>query len=250
MLTQSELVVTKVLKNPTMDSIDKEICYKMSQSVNRRQVAIALYNWVANGLTVGAIALTALIHLQPGLNYHLTTWYQGLEILKAPNGWSTTLRQGNEAVPESSGLFTFPVSGLSLETAQITSAFGRRHIFGGEDFHEGIDIAVGSDAEIVASISGRVEAIQPIVSDNSQYQIKISSQHNGRKVEMFYIHVTPVEGLAIGYNVEQGELIARVAATTQKAREEKISTGNHFDIRGRFDGEWVDPRQFLSNQDH
>ena len=142
-----------------------------------------------------------------------------------------------------SGVAQFPIKGMSMGDAPITSGFGYRTIFGRQDFHEGIDIGVGGGTDVLAARSGRVSQIKPLAD---QLQIAITSMDEmGREIQEWYIHTSDAL-VQVGDTVQAGQKIAEVAHTTQTARNARVSTGDHLDYRVRVAGDWVDPTTMLS----
>ncbi|MBT9316288.1 M23 family metallopeptidase [Leptothoe spongobia] len=141
-----------------------------------------------------------------------------------------------------SGVAQFPIRGMTLDDARITSGFGWRNIFGRRDFHEGIDIGVSGGTDVLAARSGVVSQIKPLAD---QLQIAVESMdEQGRKIEEWYIH-TSDSLVEVGDRVTAGQKIAEVASTTAAARAAQVSTGDHLDYRVTVDGDWVDPMTML-----
>ena len=141
-----------------------------------------------------------------------------------------------------SGVAQFPIRGMTLDDARITSGFGWRNIFGRRDFHEGIDIGVSGGTDVLAARSGTVSQIKPLAD---QLQIAIQSvNERGQEIEEWYIHTSDAL-VEVGDRVTAGQKIAEVAHTSSRARAARVSTGDHLDYRVRVDGDWVDPTTML-----
>lgn len=151
-------------------------------------------------------------------------------------------RQGG--FQRSSGKPTFPVAGLNLSRAKITSGYGWRNIFGRKDFHEGIDIAVPGGTKVVAANAGIVKYIKPLAD---QMQVGVESINSaGEKVQEWYIHLARNLNVKIGDRILAGQQIGSVASTSNVARRARVSTGDHLDYRVMVNAKWVNPKQFLS----
>ena len=130
-----------------------------------------------------------------------------------------------------------PLQDVAIEDIQVTSGFDmeRIHPLSGEVIpHPGFDAAAKSGHVVTAMESGVVKEIRHF-EGLGQSQIKVENSRGA----CFYIHVDAV--VEEGQNVERGEAIATVSATTQAARSAKLSTGDHLDARCRDrEGSWID----------
>ena len=135
----------------------------------------------------------------------------------------------------------FPILGMNADTARITSDYGWRNIFGRRDFHEGIDIAASGGTAVRAVNSGEVRHIKPL-ADQTQVGIETA-----KGVMEWFIHLGQNLEVSRGDRVTAGETIGYVAHTTQRARNAKVSTGDHLDYRVNDNGKWIDPKQYLAN---
>lgn len=117
-------------------------------------------------------------------------------------------------------------------TGRITSPFGPRTIFGGEDFHRGLDIAVPLGTPIAAAAGGQV-----IWSgEKGSYGNLIQIDH-GNGCVTYYAHCSELQA-AVGDWVAQGQTIALVGSTGR-------STGPHCHFEVLWQGERLDPQNCL-----
>ena len=136
----------------------------------------------------------------------------------------TSPEPADDTPPE--GGFVWPVTG------RITSPFGPRTIFGGEDFHRGLDIAVPLGTPIAAAAGGQV-----IWSgEKGSYGNLIQIDH-GNGCVTYYAHGSELWA-AVGDRVEQGQTIALVGSTGR-------STGPHCHFEVLWQGERLDPQNCL-----
>lgn len=124
----------------------------------------------------------------------------------------------------------FPVAGMTADTATITSGYGWRNIFGRRDFHEGIDIAARGGTAVNAVNSGTVRHIKPL-ADQTQVGIETA-----KGVMEWFIHLGQNLKVNQGDRVSAGQTIGYVAHTTQRARNARVSTGDHLDYRVKVNG--------------
>lgn len=125
------------------------------------------------------------------------------------------------------GTFGWPTSG------SITSDYGYRYIFGGSDFHGGIDIANKKGTNIYAADGGVVTYAGWMSSYG--YLIIIDHQ-NGYTT--YYGHNSELL-VSEGDKVYKGEHIAEMGATGRV-------TGTHCHFEVRYNGERQDPMDYLS----
>ncbi|MDO5026459.1 MAG: peptidoglycan DD-metalloendopeptidase family protein [Tissierellia bacterium] len=126
-------------------------------------------------------------------------------------------------------------SGYAWPTAAsyITSTYGWRYLFGGPDFHTGLDVAGPLGTDIYASKSGVVT-----FSGWNYYgygNLVILSHPDG--TETYYAHLTS-SYVSAGQSVSRGETIAAMGTTGR-------STGSHLHFEIRIDGQPVDPLPYL-----
>jgi|GEM_PF-5356712 len=151
---------------------------------------------------------------------------------------------GNNQVTNNNAV-NFPLPGLTLDEATITSGFGQRIIFGRRDSHEGIDIAVPGGTDVLAVRDGVIRHIKPLAD---QMQVAVESvNESGQTVTEWFIHLSDNLLVGVGDRVSSGQKIGEVAFTTARARKEKVSTGDHLDYRVKVDGQWVNPKTMLNN---
>ncbi|MEO0836866.1 MAG: peptidoglycan DD-metalloendopeptidase family protein, partial [Cyanobacteria bacterium J06642_3] len=136
---------------------------------------------------------------------------------------------------------SFPIAGLTPDTAKITSGYGWRNIFGRKDFHEGIDIAASGGTTVRATNAGIVRHIKPL-ADQTQVGIETA-----KGVMEWFIHLGRNLQVRKGDRVSAGQVIGSVAHTTQRARRAKVSTGDHLDYRVQVNGKWVNPMEYLKS---
>ena len=114
----------------------------------------------------------------------------------------------------------------------ITSPFGPREIFGAEDFHRGLDIAVPQGTAITAAEDGVVCWSGPKNSYGNLVQV---DHRNG--FVTYYGHCEEIL-VREGQTVRRGEPIAKVGSTGR-------STGPHCHFEVRWQEEPIDPRPCL-----
>ena len=124
------------------------------------------------------------------------------------------------------GRFQWPCKGW------VSSPFGARHLFGGEDYHRGTDIAAPMGTDIVAAASGIVCWAGP----KGTYGNLVQVDHGNGYVTR-YGHCSELL-VGEGTWVEQGQTIARVGSTGR-------STGPHCHFEIRWQGEPFDPQTCL-----
>ena len=125
------------------------------------------------------------------------------------------------------GTFRWPTGG------SLTSDYGYRYIFGGSDFHGGIDIANKKGTDIYAADGGVVTHAGWMSSYG--YLIIIDHQ-NGYTT--YYGHNSELL-VSEGDKVYKGEHIAEMGATGRV-------TGTHCHFEVRYNGERQDPMDYLS----
>ena len=124
------------------------------------------------------------------------------------------------------GSFRWPTNG------NITSRYGYRTIFGGRDFHGGIDIANRTGTDIVAADGG----IVTFAGWNGSYGYLIIIDHqNG--YETYYAHNSKLL-VSVGTKVFKGQHIAEMGATGRV-------TGSHCHFEVRYNGERKNPLNYL-----
>ena len=148
-------------------------------------------------------------------------------------GIQTTAAEPTEPAPTEPQEDTPPADALIWPvTGRITSPFGPRTIFGGEDFHRGLDIAVPLGTPIAAAAGGQV-----IWSgEKGSYGNLIQIDH-GNGCVTYYAHCSELQA-AVGDWVAQGQTIALVGSTGR-------STGPHCHFEVLWQGERLDPQNCL-----
>lgn len=131
-----------------------------------------------------------------------------------------------EGVEGAQGRFQWPCIG------KLTSPFGPRHIFGREEFHTGIDIALPQGSPISAAAAGTVVWVGP---QGTYGNLVIVDHHNG--FSTYYAHCSALL-VDEGDEVSQGQEIAAVGSTGR-------STGPHCHFEIRWREEPLDPQLCL-----
>lgn len=129
-------------------------------------------------------------------------------------------------VTASKGYFIWPVGGT------ITSYYGGRYIFGGYDFHLGIDIACPYGTTIKAADGGTVTKVGWY---GSYGQLVVITHDNG--MQTYYAHNSSLL-VSVGEKVYQGQAIARAGMTGS-------ATGYHCHFEVRVNGSTVNPLNYL-----
>ena len=124
---------------------------------------------------------------------------------------------------------------VSPVDAVLTSAFGwREHpISGGEKFHYGVDLAVGTGTPVRAFAAGRVEYI----GESDIYGLYLQLDHGGG-VTSFYAHCSKL-CVQQGQQVALGEKVAESGATGDV-------TGPHLHFEMKKDGVRLNPAYYIS----
>jgi murein DD-endopeptidase MepM/ murein hydrolase activator NlpD len=132
------------------------------------------------------------------------------------------------SAPSSTGQFIWPVTG------RLTSNFGYRRspIWGGRNFHTGIDIANSYGLPINAADSGEV-----IFSGWWDGYGKAVVIDHGRSTATLYGHMSRIY-VSAGQTVSKGQVIGLLGSTG-------YSTGPHLHFEIRKNGKPVNPRPFL-----
>ena len=124
------------------------------------------------------------------------------------------------------GSFRWPTNG------SLTSRYGSRYIFGGSDWHAGIDIANSVGTDIVAADGGIVTYAGWM--SGYGYLVRIDHQ-NG--YETYYGHNSKLL-VSVGDKVFKGQHIAEMGATGRV-------TGPHCHFEVRYNGETKNPLNYL-----
>ena len=124
------------------------------------------------------------------------------------------------------GSFRWPTNGT------ITSRYGSRYIFGGSDWHDGLDIANSVGTDIVAADGGIVTYAGWM--SGYGYLVRIDHQ-NG--YETYYGHNSKLL-VSVGDKVFKGQHIAEMGATGRV-------TGPHCHFEVRYNGQTKNPLNYL-----
>lgn len=132
-----------------------------------------------------------------------------------------------------------PVSGeewiCPVSYTVISSPFGWRihPIYHDRRLHTGIDLAAPMNTPIYASRAGTV-----IAATYDKSRGNYVALDHGDGFETWYLHMT--YSIAIpGTTVEQGQLLGYVGSTG-------TSTGPHLHLTIRYDGKYVDPKNYIN----
>ena len=123
-------------------------------------------------------------------------------------------------------MFRWPVQG------RISSDYGYRYIFGGINFHRGVDIPAPSGTAVHAGSGGVVL----FAGEKGSYGNLVIIDH-GNGFQSYYGHNSRLLVKA-GDLVSQGQIIAAVGSTGR-------STGPHCHFEVHYNGELVDPLMYL-----
>ncbi len=118
---------------------------------------------------------------------------------------------------------------------RISSPFGARHIFGGDGFHMGTDLAAPEGTEIRAAAAGTV-----IWSGEKGTYGNLVKLDHGNGYVTYYAHCSRIL-VREGDWAEQGQPIALVGSTGR-------STGPHCHFEVRWQGEPLDAQQCLAQE--
>ena len=129
-------------------------------------------------------------------------------------------------VTASNGYFVWPVGG------SITSYYGGRYIFGGYDFHLGLDIACPYGTAIKAADGGTVT----YAGWRGSYGMLVIITHDNG-TQTYYAHNSSLL-VSAGDKVYQGQAIARAGMTGS-------ATGYHCHFEVRVNGSTVNPLNYL-----
>ena len=135
--------------------------------------------------------------------------------------------------------FVLPVSGAMMKSHDLTLQVFSNTM---QDWrvHNGIDIAAVSGSPVYAAADGTVSAIWEDVS----YGTCISVTHSGECIT-YYKNLNPIlaEGIAVGTEVEQGQLIAAVGESAMV----EIADEPHLHFELSVEGEYVDPTEYFDS---
>ena len=123
---------------------------------------------------------------------------------------------------------------LPAEYDNITSGYGYRNF--DKSFHDAIDIAAPSGTPIYAVNDGTIIMYQWVNTGGGN---KVVIDH-GSSITTTYCHLSKFqEGLSVGSEVKQGDIIGYVGTTG-------TSTGNHLHFRIAIDGDTVNPLEYVT----
>lgn len=137
------------------------------------------------------------------------------------------------AVPNPSGHLINPVPG-----AKLTSPFGSRTdpVYGGREFHTGLDLAIGCGTPIAAAANGLVIS----AGWGGGYGNRVVLENGiiaGHHIVTTYNHMTEW-AVSPGDNVAQGQVIGYVGATGK-------ATGCHLHFEVLADSQFTDPALYI-----
>jgi hypothetical protein len=175
--------------------------------------------------------------------YHYARWWDAaVEILTALNGAAIPGLAPGTGLLACTGIapagvaaegWTWPAAG------PMTSGFGGRSdpTGGGGQFHAGVDLAPGCDAQIVAAAAGVVVRAGPA----GGYGNLVAIDHGGGTVTR-YAHMEDDDVLVVvGQTVAAGQQVARVGTKGD-------STGCHLHFEVLLNGAATDPLRFLGER--
>lgn len=123
---------------------------------------------------------------------------------------------------------------LPAEYDNITSGYGYRNF--DKSFHDAIDIAAPGGTPIYAVNDGTIIMYQWVNTGGGN---KVVIDH-GSSITTTYCHLSKFqEGLSVGSEVKQGDIIGYVGTTG-------TSTGNHLHFRIAIDGDTVNPLEYVT----
>ena len=147
--------------------------------------------------------------------------------------------------------FVWPIPGYT----RISSAFGKRNAptAGASSFHYGCDIPAPTGTKLVAICDGQITFAQFLGAGG--YTITLSFAN----FKVTYCHVDPNFLVSVGDNVKQGQVIASVGPyivygvpgnpykDANGNPTNGATTGPHFHIGMRIDGNYVNPLDYISS---
>lgn len=226
--------------------------------LNKAAVITGVTLLVSLGVIVGVTAAANKARRAPGEtdqgSSEITTTVPGLTApptqttSQPPVTSSPTTSAPSTSVPQTSGAaqvndeppaFILPVSGAMMKghdlTLQVFSNTMRDY-----RVHNGIDIASTLGSPVYAAADGTVSAIWEDVT----YGTCISLTHSGDCVTYYKnLNPTVAEGLAVGVQVKQGQLIAAVGESAMV----EIADEPHLHFELSVDGEHVDPTEYFDS---
>ena len=226
--------------------------------LNKAAVITGVTLLVSLGVIVGVTAAANKARRAPGEtdrgSSEITTTVPGLTASTSqttsqpPVTSSPTTSAPSTSAPQTSGVaqvsdeppaFILPVSGAMMKghdlTLQVFSNTMRDY-----RVHNGIDIASTLGSPVYAAADGTVSAIWEDVT----YGTCISLTHSGDCVTYYKnLNPTVAEGLAVGVQVKQGQLIAAVGESAMV----EIADEPHLHFELNVGGEHVDPTEYFDS---
>ena len=138
--------------------------------------------------------------------------------------------EGSSNLKYDGGMFKWPAPSYT----RITSPFGWRihPVYGGNRFHNGVDMAAPGGSPILAAYDGEVTAAGYSNSMGNYIYL-----NHGSGLVTIYMHASKLY-VSKGQTVSKGDKIAAVGTTGR-------STGNHLHFGVRLNGEYVSPWNYL-----
>lgn len=150
----------------------------------------------------------------------------GSTVLRQPTATVKAVGTKEKPKTSSTGSFSWPIRG------RVTSYFGGRKIFGGYNYHSGMDISASYGAAIKAADGGTVTFAG---WKGSYGKLVIITHDNG--VQTYYGHNSALL-VSAGQKVYKGQQIAKAGSTGR-------STGTHCHFEVRVKGSSVNPLNYL-----
>lgn len=124
-----------------------------------------------------------------------------------------------------------------VKEAKLTSTFGYRILYGGREFHYGIDLAKGGNVPILAAADGVVvKRLNGVTSYGNV--VFINHRIEDKEMETVYAHLKSTS-VKIGDVVKQGDIIGYMGNTDGGTGR---STGQHLHFEVH-EGKWISGRK-------
>ena len=145
-------------------------------------------------------------------------------------GSSSGSSSGGSSAPASGGAWKMPCN-----YTKLTSAFGNREAptAGASTYHQGVDLAGPEGTPIYASRAGTVTAAT--FGKAAGYYVSIN---HGDGFSSIYMHMTHFV-VSKGAKVSQGQVIGYMGSTG-------VSTGNHLHFGISYNGQYVNPANYIA----
>ena len=160
-------------------------------------------------------------------------------VTSAPSVTTASRTSSAAQVQDEPPAFVLPVSGAMTKGHDLTLQVFSNTM---QDYrvHNGIDIAASVGSPVYAAADGTVSAIWEDVS----YGTCISLSHEGECIT-YYKNLNPIlaEGITVGTEVEQGQLIAAVGESAMV----EIADETHLHFEVCVEGEYVDPTEYFDS---